>query len=156
MKNKEDKQKQIRYTLEDCLVNQRKLSELLKLLIVENRSLRLNEKEELYKMLPKALLTQGANNPVSMVIDKGWFTFASVQNLALRTADLTPDKVQLNNTRSEKVEVTIPISDIWQFLYDKILYYFPLACSEALHLSGENIPRVEQGSYVFSSTKKFE
>jgi hypothetical protein len=156
MKNNVNKQKQIRYTLEDCLINQRKLSELLKVLIQENRALQLNEKEELFRMLPKALLTQGANNPVSMVIDKGWFTYASVQNLALRAADLTTDKVQLNTTRPEKVEVTILISDIWQFLYDKMLYYFPLAASEALHLSGENIPRTEQGSYSFSSSNIIE
>jgi len=39
-----DSQRQIRYTLEDCIGNQRKLVKLIKDLITENRCLRLNEK----------------------------------------------------------------------------------------------------------------
>ena len=105
-------------------------------------------------MLPKALLTQGATSPVSMVIDKGWFTFASLQSMALRVADLTSNKVELKTSRPEKITVAVDIKDLWQFLYDKMLYYFPLACSEAVHLSGENIPKTEQGSFVFSSKQK--
>ena len=38
MKPKDEKQ--VRYTLEDCLVNQRKLTELLKLVAQQNRELR--------------------------------------------------------------------------------------------------------------------
>jgi len=149
MKNKSDQQ--IRYTLEDCLVHQRKLSTMLKDLIQENRCLRLNEKEEFYQILPKAMLTQGAYDPVNMVIEKGWFTFSSLQNMFLRVADLTSNKVRLKTSRPEVVEVTVEIKDLWEFLYEKMLYYFPLACSEALHLSGENVPRTEQGEFTFSS-----
>jgi hypothetical protein len=61
-------EKQVRYTLEDCLVNQRKLVDLLKLVAQENRELRLNERDDFFRILPKALLTQGAFNPCSMVI----------------------------------------------------------------------------------------
>ena len=150
------KEKQIRYTLEDCLFNQRKLSELVKQLISDNRPLDMKEKPRYYELLPKSLLSQGATDPVSMVIQKGWFTFASIQNLAMRLADLTSDKVNLKTTRPEEVEITIPISELWQFLYDKMLYLFPLAAAEAVHLSGENIPRVEQGVYAFSSSQKLE
>ena len=107
-------------------------------------------------MLPKALLTQGAISPCSMVMGKGWFTFESLQALALRLADLTTNKVMLRTMKPEQVEVTIPISDLWRFLYSKMLYYFPLAASEALHLSGENIPQQIQGAYSFSSSDKIE
>jgi hypothetical protein len=151
-----EKQKQIRYTLEDCLVNQRKFSDLVQQLIRDNRPLDLREKPRYYELLPKSLLSQGASEPVSMVIQKGWFTFASIQNLAMRLADLTTDKVSLKTTRPEEVEITIPISELWQFLYDKLLYLFPLAAAEAVHLSGENIPRTEQGVYSFTSSKKLE
>lgn len=150
MKNKPD-HKQIRYTLEDCLKNQRKLSKMLKVLIQENRCLRLNEKDDFYSMLPKALLTQGAHDPVNMVIQQGWFTFSSLQNMFFRVADVTSDKVELHTLTPEEVTVTVDIKDLWQFLYDKMLYYLPLAASEALHLSGENIPRTEQGEFSFSS-----
>lgn len=64
-------EKQVRYTLEDCLVNQRKLVELLKRVTQENRELRLNEREDFFRMLPKALLTQGVVSPCSMVIGAG-------------------------------------------------------------------------------------
>jgi len=64
-------EKQVRYSLEDCLVNQRKQVELLKLVMQENRELRLNEREEYFRMLPKALLTQGAVSPCSMVRKEG-------------------------------------------------------------------------------------
>jgi len=154
MKTKDERQ--VRYTLEDCLVNQRKLVELLKLVMQENRELRLNEREDFFRMLPKALLTQGAISPCSMVMGKGWFTFESVQALALRLADLTTNKVILRTMKPEQVEATIPISDLWRFLYSKMLYYFPLAAAEALHLSGENIPQVQQGAYSFSSSERLE
>jgi hypothetical protein len=155
MKNKTD-QKQIRYTLEDCLKHQRKLSNLVKTLIQENRCLSFNEKEELYNILPKAMLTQGASIPVSMVINKGWFTFSSLQNMFLRVADLTSNKIELHTSKPEEVTVTVEIHELWQFLYDKMLYYFPLACSEALHLSGENVPRTEQGEFMFSAKTKLD
>ena len=151
-----EKQKQIRYTLEDCLFNQRKLSELVQQLIGDNRPLDVKEKVRYYELLPKSLLSQGAADPVSMVIQKGWFTFASIQNLAMRLADLTTDKVNLRTTRPEEVEISIPISELWQFLYDKLLYLFPLAAAEAVHLSGENIPRTEQGVYSFSSSQRLD
>jgi len=64
-------EKQVRYTLEDCLVNQRKLVELLKQVAQENRELRLNEREDFFRMLPKALLTKGAVSPCSLVLGKG-------------------------------------------------------------------------------------
>ncbi|UCF12073.1 MAG: hypothetical protein JSW06_08525 [Thermoplasmatales archaeon] len=155
MKGKE-KQKQIRYTLEDCLANQRKLSDLVQQLINDNRPLNIKEKLRYYELLPKSLLSQGASEPVSMVIQKGWFTFASIQNLAMRLADLTTDKVCLKTTRPEEVEITIPISELWQFLYDKLLYLFPLAAAKAVHLSGENILRTEQGVYSFSSSQRLD
>jgi len=155
MKTKND-QKQIRYTLEDCLVNQRKLSSLFKQLIQENRCLRLNEKDKYYEILPKALLTQGATQPETMVINKGWFLFSSLQNMALRLADITSDKVELETSRPDKVKVIVDIKELWQFLYEKCLFYFPLACSEALHLSGENVPFKEQGDFSFSSKTKLD
>ena len=48
-------------------------------------------------------------------------------------------------------EVFVDIGELWQFLYDKFLYYFPQACSEALHISAESVERPKQGSYKFSS-----
>ena len=156
MKNKNLQGKQIRYTLEDTLRNQRKLSNLLKLLIQENRCITFDEKKMFYSLLPKALLGQGATEPVSMVIDHGWFTFSSLQNMALRLADITSSHVELNTSRPEKLTVRVDVKDLWQFLYDKILYFFPLACAEAVHISGENIPRTEQGEYSFSSKANLE
>jgi hypothetical protein len=154
MKNRDEKQ--IRYTLEDCLVNQRKLVELLKLVAQENRELRLNEREDFFRMLPKALLTQDAISPCSMVNREGLVHVESVQALALRLADLTSSQVMLRTMKPEQVEVTIPIADLWRFLYSKMLYYFPLAAAEALHLSGENIPQVQQGAYSFTSSEKLD
>lgn len=153
---KQRDEKQVRYTLEDALVNQRKLTELVKLVAQQSRELRLNEREDFYRMLPKALLTQGAVSPCSLVIGRGWFTFESLQALALRLADLTGNQVLLRTTRPEQVEVTVSIGELWRFLYSKMLYYFPLAAAEALHLSGENIPLPVQGAYVFSSSEKIE
>jgi len=145
-----DKEKQLRYTLQDCLFYQNRLRELLQEFIRENRPLTFPEKQKYFEMLPKALLSAGSIEPVSMVIQNGWFTFASVQSLALRLADLHTDKVSLKTSRPEIVEITIPISEMWQFLYDKILYLFPQACAEAIHISAETISRTEQGAFDFT------
>jgi len=154
--SKEGKEKQIRLTLEDCITYQDKLRDLLKILISENRSVTHHEKQQLYKTMPKALLTQGTTQPVTMVIKRGWFIFASIQNFILRTSEMTTGKVRLETTRPEEVTVDVPISDLWKFIFDRVMYLFPLAAAEAIHLSGESPARTEQGVYSFSSTKKLE
>jgi hypothetical protein len=151
MKKDDDKGKQIRLTLEDTLFYQNEMRELLKILISENRPLSFKEKQSFFEMLPKALLSQGAVEPVYFVKDKGWFIFSSVQNLAHRLADLSGEKVQLRTSRPEKVEITITIGELWQFFYDKCLFLFPQACSEAIHMSAESVERPVQGSFDFTS-----
>ena len=146
-----DKGKQVRLTLEDALYNQDQLRELLKKLISENRTLTYPEKQKYFQILPKALLSQGATDLVHFVKEDGWFIFASLQNLAHCLADLSGDKVFLKTTRPEKVEITIDVSELWQFLYDKMLYLFPQACAEAIHISAESIERPEQKSFEFTS-----
>ena len=150
MKSK-DKQKQLRMTLQDTLFYQDKLRCLLKLLHDENRPLTHMEKQKYFEMLPKALLSQGSVDPTFFVQSDGWFIFSSVQNLALRMADLHTDKVFMKTTRPEQVEITIPICELWQFLYDKVLYLFPQATAEAIHISAESVERPQQGAYEFSS-----
>ncbi len=154
MASKNDKQ--IRLTLEDCLRNQEQLKNLLKDLIRNNRHLEHTEKHIFFRMLPKALLSQGTDMPVSIVIQGGWFTFASLQNLAHRVADLHTSRVNLQTHRPENVEVTVDIALLWEFLYDKCLYFFPLASAEAVHISAETIERPLQGSYEFSSSNNLE
>jgi hypothetical protein len=151
MRVKPDQGKQIRLTLEDALKYQDRLKEKLKILISENRALGYKEKKHFFELLTKALLSQGATNPVYFVKDNGWFIFASAQNMAHRIADLNTNKIKLRTNKPEKVEVTVEISELWQFLYDKFLYLFPQACSEALHLSAESVERPKQGSYKFTS-----
>ena len=74
-----DDERQVRMTLQDCLVNQGNLSRLLKQLVSENRCLKLQEKERLKEILYKALLSQGTKLSVCFVKDRGWFIFESVQ-----------------------------------------------------------------------------
>ena len=66
-------------------------------------------------------------------------------------ADLHTDKVFMKTSRPEQVEVTVPICELWQFLYDKVLYLFPQATAEAIHISAESGERPQQGAYEFSS-----
>lgn len=149
--NSKDKQKQLRLTLQDTLYFQDRLRVLVKLLRDENRPLAHKEKQQFFMMLPKALLSQGSVDPTYFVQSDGWFIFSSVQNLALRLADLSTDRVFMKTTRPENIEITISISELWQFLYDKILYLFPQATAEAIHISAESVERSPQGVYDFSA-----
>jgi hypothetical protein len=143
--------KQVRLTLEDCLWNQQQLKEILKDLIRNNRPLNHGEKHDFFSMIPKALLSQGTIEPVSLVIQGGWFTFASVQNMAHRLADLHSSRVSLHTFRPEVVDVIVDIGVLWDFLYNRCLFLFPLASAEAVHISAETVERPRQGSYEFSS-----
>jgi len=156
MVNREKNEQQVRMTLQDCLSYQDKLRGLLQQLIQENRSLTCQEKQRFFEMLPKALLSKGTMEPVHLVIEKGWFTFASIQTMALKLADLTTNKVSLRTTRPEKVEIILSIGELWKFLYDKVLYLFPLASAEAIHISAESVKRSQQGTYEFSSKEALE
>jgi hypothetical protein len=146
-----DTNKQVRLTLEDCLRNQQQLKETLKDLILNNRPLHHREKQDFFRFLPKALLSQGTIEPISIVIQGGWYTFASLQNLAHRLADLHTSRVHLQTYRPESVEVMVDISELWQFMYQQCLFLFPLASAEAIHISAETIERQKQESYEFSS-----
>lgn len=151
-----DKEKQTRMTLQDCLYNQGLLMERLKILISENRPLTHKEKKEFYEIIAKALISQGTVDPCYFVHGKGWFIFASVQNLAYRIADLNKSNVKLMTERPEKIEVVLPISELWQFLYDKILFLIPRANAEAVNISAESIERASQGAFSFSSKEALE
>jgi len=151
MGNKEKIEQQVRLTLQDCLSYQEKLRGLLQILIQEDRPLTSLEKQRFFEMLPKALLSKGTIEPVHLVIEKGWFTYASVQSMALQMADLATNRVSLRTTRPEVVECIISIGDLWRFLYGKVLYLFPLASAEAIHISAESVKRSQQGAYEFSS-----
>ena len=149
-----DKEKQIRMTLQDCIYNQGLLREMLKILINESRPLTHKEKQDFYNILPKALISQGTIDPIYFVYNNGWFIFASVQNLAHRLADLNGKEIKLMTTRPEKVEVVLPIGDLWKFLYEKVLFLFPMASAESIHISAETIERPQQGAYSFSSKEE--
>lgn len=151
-----DTGKQVRLTLEDCLWNQQRLREKLKDLLTNNRPLGHQEKQELLHILPKALLSQGSIEPVSLVIDGGWFTFASLQNLVHRMADLYTSKVLLQTSKPDNVEVIVDISDLWRFVYERCLFLFPLASAEAVHMSAETVERPRQTSYEFSAQGDLE
>ena len=151
MRTKPDQGKQVRLTLEDALKYQEKMKEKLKILISENRALEYKEKKLFFEMLSKSLLSQGASEQCYFVYQNGWFIFASVQNLAHRLADLSSNKVKLKTNKPEQVEVIVDISELWRFMYDKLLYLFPQACSEAIHISAESIEKPRQGAYKFTS-----
>lgn len=142
--------KQIRMTLEDTMRFQELLKEKIKILASTNSPLKYTERREFFEMVTKALLSQGCSEPVYFVQD-GWFIFESCQTLAHRLADLHSDKVLLKTNRPKKIEIVIPISELWSFLYTKMLYLFPQACAEALHLSAEAVERPRQGTYRFTS-----
>jgi hypothetical protein len=156
MANKEKNEQQVRMTLQDCLSNQEKLRSLLQQLIHENRPLTSQEKQRFFEILPKALLSKGTIEPVHLVIEKGWFTYASVQSMALQMADLTTNRVSLRTTRPETVACIISIGELWRFVYEKVLYLFPLASAEAIHISAESVKRSQQGTYEFSSKETLE
>lgn len=151
-----DKEKQIRMTLQDCLYNQSCLREMLKVLINENRPLAHKERQEFYNVLPKALISQGATAPVYFVHNNGWFIFASIQNLAHRLADINGNKIKLKTSRPENVEVVLTIGELWKFLYEKVLFLFPQASAEAIHISAETVERPQQGAYSFSSKEELD
>jgi hypothetical protein len=146
-----DREKQIRMTLQDCLYNQGRLMEILKLLISENRPMTHKEKTEFYSVLAKALISQGAVDPVYFVHSGGWFIFESCQAMAYKFADLQGAKIKLSTTRPDKCEVVLQIGELWKFLYDRLLFLFPQATAEAVHISAESVERPRQTPFSFSS-----
>ena len=152
----ESKQKQKRFTLEDTLFYQERLRKKLMELRYENRSLTNPERAEFYESLAKGLLGQGTADPVNIIINNGWFVFASIQNMALRFADIRTQNVLLKTTRPEPVEAIVSIGELWKALYEKVLFLFPQATAEAAHMSKESIEHPQQGEFVFSSEEEFE
>ena len=151
--NDYEKTQQVRHTLEDTLMFQDEASELIKLLINENRPTKLNERKRLRMLMAKALLSQGAVECVTLVIEGGWFTFASLQNMILRVSELNENLVRLVTHKPENNVQVGSIAELWKFIYDQLLYYFPLATAEAMRISKESMFKTEQQSYEFDSSE---
>ena len=150
------KSAQERLTLDDTLFYQNKLRDLLQRLTEYNRPLLETEREEYFEMLSKSLISQGSSDPVSLVLEGGWFVYASVQSLALRLADLTTPRVSLKTMRPDEVSIVVDIKVLWGFLYSWVVYLFPKACAEAWHISAESPVSQKAGTYSFSSREKLE
>ena len=147
----DEKEKQVRMTREDTLRNQQVLSKMFKLLIDENRPMNIKEREQLREIMAKALLTQGAIDCTTMVIDGGWFTFSSLQSMILRVSEIDTDLVRLTTHKPEYNTQVGSIGELWKFIYGQLMYYFPLAVAEGFRASKESTYRVEQGAYDFDS-----
>ena len=152
-KNDYEKTQQVRHTLEDTLMYQEEASELIKLLINENRPMKLNERKRWRMLMAKSLLSQGAVETVTLVIEGCWFTFASLQNMTLRVSEINENMVRLTTHKPEHNVQIGSIGELWKFIYDQLLYYFPLATAEAMRISKESMFKTEQESFDFDSTE---
>ena len=153
-RDNEEKSRQVRKTLEDTQSNQKELKDLLKLLINENRAMRLNEREQLPGIMAKAMLSQGATECITLIIQSGWFTFASLQSLILRVSEINEPYIRLETHRPTSNVQKGSIAEIWKYIYEQLQYYFPLASAEAVRLSKESSFMVEQEAYDFDSTQE--
>ena len=64
-----------------------------------------------------------------ILVQDGWFTFESVQTFAHRIADLSTNMIKLKTHRPTDFEVNVPISELWKYLYCKVLYLQFCHCS---------------------------
>jgi len=147
---------QVRATVYDTLNYQYMLREKILDLIYENRPLRLGvEKQEFYQMISKACLSQGIYRKCVFLIDKGRFTFASIQNLALRiVGECNTSKIKLITKKPDVIEIVVPISKLWKILLEKLLTIFPMAVSEAYHMSAESVKGNKTLPILYSSKKE--
>lgn len=152
-KNEYERTQQVRHTLEDTLMYQDELSELFKLVINENRPMRLNERKRMRQIMPKALLSKGAIECVTLVIEGGWFTFASLQSMILRVSEINENMVRLTTHKPEHNVQVGSIGELWKYVYDQLHYLYPLAAAEAIRMSKESQYKVDQESYDFDSTE---
>ena len=149
--NDYEKTEQIRKTLEDTLRKQDEMSDLIRQLRDENRPMTLSERKQLRGLMVKSLLSQGAISCVTLVIEGGWFTFASLQNMILKVSEINESMVRLTTHKPEHNVQLGSIGELWKFIYDQLQYYFPLAAAEAIRMSKESLYKVEQGAYDFDS-----
>jgi len=143
-------QKQIRLTLEDTLYSQVQLLDLIKLKRNASECLSKDEKETIYSLLPKALISQGTNEPFIMREGTKIITFESTQTLALRLMEIDKDFVNIKVKHPEPIDVIYPIGKMWEALYTKLLYLFPKALADAMKMSSEQLKKEQQGSFEFS------
>lgn len=153
-KDEYEKTEQVRKTLEDTLQYQDKMSDLIRQLKDENRPMTSTERKQLRGLMVKSLLSQGALECVTLVIEGGWFTFASLQNMILRVSEINENMVRLTTHKPEHNVQTGSIGELWKFIYDQLQYYYPLAAAEAIRMSKESLYKVEQGAYDFDSREE--
>ncbi|MHA1212500.1 MAG: hypothetical protein ACTSSH_08570 [Candidatus Heimdallarchaeota archaeon] len=113
-----------------------------------------DEKKQVYSLLPKALLSQGTDEPFIMREGSKIITFESTQTLALRLMEIEKDYVHIKVEHPEKIDVIYPIGRMWGELYTKLLYLFPKSLSESMKMSSEQLKREQQGSFEFSPNKE--
>lgn len=147
---------QIRLTLEDTLTKQQDLRKIVKEHMNQSKPLANTLKPTYYELLSKALLSQGTNEPCELKHNGKVITFASLHEMALRVADLNTKYVRIQTKYPEVVDDIVTINFFWEALYNKLLYYYPKALSEATHMSAEQLKRAQQMALDFDSTKEME
>lgn len=146
--------KQVRLTLEDTISSQIELRKLVKAKRDTNKPVTDKEKEKLYSLLPKALLSQGTMEPCIVKWEGKIITFESTQTMVLRLMDIRNAFVHIVVKYPESIDTVQPITWLWSILYDKLQYLFPKALAEATRMSSEQLKRIQQGALDFDPNKK--
>ena len=152
-KDEIEKTEQVRKTLEDYLKHREELSVLIRQLRDENRPMTQKERERLPKLMALALLSQGATSCITLVIEGAWYTFSSLQNMVLRVSEIDEYMVRLTTHKPTFCSQVGSIGELWKYIYDQLLYFYPLAAAESIRLSKESLYRTEQGAYDFDSSE---
>ncbi|MBE3137021.1 MAG: hypothetical protein IMZ43_06475 [Thermoplasmata archaeon] len=153
-------QKQIRYTLEDTLQADNDLSSLIDAMLTGKSYFESNEDRVYFRdLVARAFLGAGSGKnqkPIVHVIRVKDKPFNRIVHLKLATnahqfalhvlAELTGETKTFNSTEQGVFGVVIPSKELWQKFKDSCTEIFPVAQTEALHISKEARPGSGSGA----------
>jgi len=147
-KNKERKQERLTY--QDTINSQEELLTLLGWKIRKNVGLSDKEAKEFPKLLGDALLSQGNKHRLYYEHGNRKIPLGCVHTFSLKMKSIQGPQQNLNY---EDLNIIVPISDLWQLLYDSYLNIFPSAIEESIHISKEIPHREKDEGFEFSVEK---
>jgi len=149
------KTRQERKTFEDVVDFQNELLHIVMKKEELKKPLTTTESQKVRFLYPRSILSHGSSRFYFRNDDGRVTCFRHITEFIEDMLTIRTDKVQLLDGTTH-TNYVVPIEKLWRALRKELVYLFPYAREEAIHMSPESITREEASAYKFSLDKKMD
>lgn len=145
--------RQERKTFEDVVDFQNELLHIIRRKERTKSPLTESESEKVRFLYPRSILSHGSSKVYFKNSDGRVISFRHITEFIENLLNVRTSKVELIDGITS-IRYVVPIEKLWMVLRNELVYLFPFAREEAIHMSPESITRESATAYKFSLDEK--